>query len=953
MALATVAAALLLSAAWLGQIAPLLAQEGVGIAFDDLSSYPTETGVDRFYVQLTNLDADVAYQVIVSSDNAAAVGVGACRTSSQTRSVTGVEAQDLRFFVHACAVAPVTLTAEVRAAGADTAAATVSQALTVLAFPEGAPVGVRGVPATRGPTGRSIGGRTHEGRPGIVPSISFDNIRIDSVRANWGLPNDNGHALTGYGVLFWKKGTEQPDWGDADTIGVKLSHTFTGLEYDTTYKFRIHACHEDENKVPLCGHWTDPPREVSTAGRPDRPHTIKFPTVTANSVRVTWRIAAETGGVPLTGFQIKYWPYDSENRDSESGAKTHPVDDGSDTGETLTGLAAGTEYELKMRSCNGTNDSHCSSWSNDHRFTTLAGTTPTPMPTATPTPEASRPRNLDITPLRQRKVRLTWTWTGPQVNAFVISARGFGVNDRSDLSSWRTVHSGTSTPALAVADKNPTYKYEFYLHVFYRAKVEPKRRGLQDHAAYEVQVQAVTGKDAANNDVLSEPSDAIILIDTPITSANGTSSGTSGQATLSWKLMQDVLGDSYAGGTARFRYRRTEGTHAAISWLPEEANFKHVGDIPETAMTNGNTLQSLELNDVYAIQFWYEPPAPEANQPAKLRVFAGRDVYVWPSTRAGAEGVDNQGRSNAGERVASYPLNYPLQNTRRIPRATYVYRICSDTFPTRNSEAASWANFIFDAFDRWRVATDGLVVAAYERGPCATYAAVVSNLVGAVSRSLDSNSAAQYDLNTRRAHVQALVGQTRHVGALRDAVLRAAAGTSDGADVGNEVFMFETNARPMVYEFGQEIQPGLCGSDGVACARLRVHHETKGWITDIALKRDKYFEPASGNYVPEIPTVRLELCRTRHPDNIEDGRALSSYNFSLVYSTLVHEIGHAFGIGGGTDGKGPDGQDQQQHHPNKNLDDDSVMDHSLITSRACAPTPLDVLAMYALYQTKS
>ena len=387
-ALAALATALLLSAVWLGHVAPLLAQDSVGIAFDDLSSYPTETGVDRFYVQLTNLDADVAYQVIVSSDNAAAVGIGACRTSSQTRSVTGVEAQDLRFFVHACAVAPVTLTAEVRAAGADTAAATVSRALTVLAFPEGAPVGVRGVPATRG----AIGGRTHEGRPGIVPSISFDNIRIDSVRANWGLPDDGGHELTGYGVLFWKKGTDQPHWRQADTIGVKRNHTFTGLEYNTTYRFRIHACHEDENKVPLCGFWTDPPREVRTAGPPDPPHTIKFTNITANSVRVTWSIAANTGGVPLTGIDLRYWPYDAQNPNSETGAKTHPADDGNDRGETLSGLTASTEYELKMRSCNGTNDSHCSDWSDDHRFTTDAPTEQPEDPTAPPEqPEPPKP----------------------------------------------------------------------------------------------------------------------------------------------------------------------------------------------------------------------------------------------------------------------------------------------------------------------------------------------------------------------------------------------------------------------------------------------------------------------------------------------------------------------------------------------------------------------------------
>ena len=503
--------------------------------------------------------------------------------------------------------------------------------------------------------------------------------------------------------------------------------------------------------------------------------------------------------------------------------------------------------------------------------------------------------------------------------------------------------------------KISTYKYEFYLNVFYRAQVKPKPRGLQDYPAFEVQVQAVTGKDDDNNDVLSAPSDAIIVIDTPITSANGTSSGTRGEATLSWKLMQHVLGDdTYMGGTAWFRYRLATGDHSAITWLPEEANFAYVADVPETLLKDENTLQSLELNDVYAIQFWYEPPDSQGDQPSKLRVYSGRDVYVWPSTRAGAEGIDDQGNPNAGERVASYPLNYPLQHIRREPRATYVYRLCDNTFPTLNlndaqgnpdPRKANWADFILDAFDRWRVATNGLVVADYERVPCAKHSAVVSDLVGAVSRSLDSSSAAQYGPDTRRAHVQALVDQSRHVGALRNAVLGAAMDTSDGPDVGNEVFMFESNARPMVYEFGQALQPGLCGADAGGCAlRSDVPHGTKGWITDIALKKDGYFEVDTGYYVPELPTVRLDTCRTRHSDNIEDSSARAGSRFRTVYSTLVHEVGHAFGIRNGTDGEG-----QRVHHPNYDLNSDTVMDPG---SLLCAPTPLDALAMHALYQTK-
>jgi len=41
--------------------------------------------------------------------------------------------------------------------------------------------------------------------------------------------------------------------------------------------------------------------------------------------------------------------------------------------------------------------------------------------------------------------------------------------------------------------------------------------------------------------------------------------------------------------------------------------------------------------------------------------------------------------------------------------------------------------------------------------------------------------------------------------------------------------MFEGNARPMVYEFGEMVQPGLCGDGAGGCAiRRDVPHETKG-----------------------------------------------------------------------------------------------------------------------------
>ena len=59
----------------------------------DLSDYPTHTTVDRFEVEVFNLTATAAYQVIVSSDSAG-LGIGGCGTAAQTQKVTGVAATD-------------------------------------------------------------------------------------------------------------------------------------------------------------------------------------------------------------------------------------------------------------------------------------------------------------------------------------------------------------------------------------------------------------------------------------------------------------------------------------------------------------------------------------------------------------------------------------------------------------------------------------------------------------------------------------------------------------------------------------------------------------------------------------------------------------------------------------------------------------------------------------------
>ena len=61
--------------------------------------------------------------------------------------------------------------------------------------------------------------------------------------------------------------------------------------------------------------------------------------------------------------------------------------------------------------------------------------------------------------------------------------------------------------------------------------------------------------------------------------------------------------------------------------------------------------------------------------------------------------------------------------------------------------------------------------------------------------------------------------------------------------------------------------------------------------------------------------------------------------------TLVHEAGHVLGIRGSRDARIPN----DDHHP---LLTDSVMSYGANLRYSCSPTPFDVMAIYAIYQTK-
>ena len=535
-----------------GGQAPLQAQEAdepgteVGIRLSDLVDRITYTIVDRFEVKLTNLTASETYQLIVSSDSATTLGIDGCGAASQKRTVTGATSQNLYFIVYACAEGGGTVTAEVRRTGASTAEATVSQRLTVLPIPDY-------VPADQRPVRGASEAVARVGTPGIVMNLQHGRWAT-SFEVTWNKPADGGRALTGYGVLQWT-GPNQPDWGEAESIGPEPRRkTYNGLALDTVYKFRIHACNEDPaTRIAYCGWWTDI-HEVRTGRRPDPPHTISFPVdyLTATSARVTWRSASDTGGVPLTGFQIQYWP-----RSSPSDVTTITAS-ASAQSKTLRGLSPDTAYAAKLRTCNDNYNCTVGAWSADHWFTT--GDAPVqPDPGITPDPttpvidlpdcgsvatrDHTAPTGLNVIPLSGHQIRLTWTGSTDSTGGYYVEFNPHGL-------SWPQIVPASNKKQMFQTDASTGQLrtcLDFSLDSMISRGIEDEDNdGLADNAAYDVRVRAHRGTEHA-------VSETITIIDTPITKADGyvpesPTNPTVGQADVTWTAITSVLSNHYANG---------------------------------------------------------------------------------------------------------------------------------------------------------------------------------------------------------------------------------------------------------------------------------------------------------------------------------------------------------------------------------------------------------------------
>ena len=525
-------------------------------------------------------------------------------------------------------------------------------------------------------------------------------------------------------------------------------------------------------------------------------------------------------------------------------------------------------------------------------------------------PKLAKPTGLDIIPLPQRKARLKWPNVPNAVN-YVVEVR------KDEIGGQWTSHNGTIT--AAGTGNAATHSLEIDL-----AYVIPSQTGLTDPPyAYEFRVTAT--RSGTHFD--SEPSESIRIADTPIKHVNGDSVGSqSGKAVITWTPPAGVT-------DATARYRRLLASDAAgliphmdYRWLPNEHSLPsaYSGEAEVSDVTKSEVgLDGFILEEVYAIQLNYKTGAGWT--------YAARDAYVWPAKRA----------AGGGERVAGFPLNYPVEDK------TYAYRICKNTFPF--DLTGIWERTVKHALGQWQFATDGLVTMEHSEDECADYTDFLPAVREVVAVEFgESLSSLPHDEWLRAARLIRTTLNTFDAYGITHMEDQNQNNVRMIDDV--DPFINELVQSVLLWEVGGDIGYGRCdfrGADGCA-----VRGEN-GNSTDILLRRigvdpTVARDPRTGVIIRTPENInRLRIPGVDDTVEKDDTRLgvcpqLDMFNWWWAYRVLVHESGHALGIRGGNDGA-----DQARHHPQT---PDSSISHGS-SAEFCSPTPLDALAIYALYQT--
>ena len=227
-----------------------------GIRLSNLVERITVSYWDGGLIDLSSLDAAQTYEVLVTSSSPSIVGISDCSGASEWTTFTGSTSRSFWFVMRGCTPGNATVTIEVRPAGANSAAANLSQHVTVEPIPDWVWAQHRasaeeGMHSVRDAFARAaqVPPVQRPFPPRLFGYVSSATTTATTVSwATWWATAPTGDvAITSYQMRYW------PNSDPSRTTTVEITganawqHRLTGLALDTWYKVQMRACTNQED----------------------------------------------------------------------------------------------------------------------------------------------------------------------------------------------------------------------------------------------------------------------------------------------------------------------------------------------------------------------------------------------------------------------------------------------------------------------------------------------------------------------------------------------------------------------------------------------------------------------------------------------------------------------------------------------------------------------------------
>ena len=264
--------------------------------------------------------------------------------------------------------------------------------------------------------------------PGPVHNLvaAFSPVPSDRVNVDWDAPNTGG-TVDDYRI---ERRVGLGAWTALDTDRTVSSYTDTAVNAGTTYGYRVRA----QGPGGVGPYETTSVQVPAELTEPGPVGDLEIESSTSTSLEIDWTYPDDDGGSPITGYIVEY-------RTTVAPPNTPFVEvsrSGTVSRQTITGLEAGTSYDVRVAAVNAQGTGS---------YETVSGATDTEAPGPV--------RNLDATPSATQVV-VDWDPpnTGGTVDDYRIERR-VGLGAWTALDTDRTVSSYTDTAVNA----GTTYGY--------------------------------------------------------------------------------------------------------------------------------------------------------------------------------------------------------------------------------------------------------------------------------------------------------------------------------------------------------------------------------------------------------------------------------------------------------------------------------------------------------------